>query len=73
MERSLQETRANEADWPNSERLFAIRASETCRRQRDTHYTPGLASFSGVLNTLSGERSIFNPREALCACEPDSQ
>lgn len=52
--------------WPNSPRLFVICPSKTCRDRRDTHYTPGLPSFSGV-------RSAFLPCGTFYACVPDLQ
>jgi hypothetical protein len=46
--------------------LFVIRPSVTCRRPRNTHYTPGVPSLSGVL-------SSFLPGGTFCVCESDLQ
>src|SRR5580704_7243331 len=59
----LQEAQQVGALWPSSPRLFEFRASETCRLRRDTHYTPGLPSFSGVLHSFIPS-GTFRARES---------
>ncbi len=61
-----QKIRANKAHSAKGKRLFLIRASKSCRRKPNFHYTPGKPSFSGVLR-------IFLPREPLRICEPASR